>query len=136
MAAFAGRDIRIAYSSDSGVTYTNIAGAKTDGFNISREGIDITDKDDAAARTFLAKPGQFSVDANIEGLLSDSTLLELALDNTSTTLPYFRVTVGGEGSFAGEWFISGFEVSGSEGSEAATFTANIQSSGTVPWTAA
>lgn len=134
MAASAGRNMRIKYDSGGGAVV--IAGAQTDSFTINREGIDVTDKDDAGVRTMLAEIGTWSIDANIEGVLKDDTLLALASDAAPATLYDFEIDVSGLGTFAGEWFISNFEVSGAEGAEATTFTCAIQSSGAQTYTPA
>lgn len=134
MAASAGRDLRIKYDSGSGAAV--VAGARTDNFTINREGIDISDKDDAGVRTMLAETGTFSIDASVEGVLKDDTLLALAADPTQTALYDFEIDVSGLGTFAGTWYLANFEVSGASGAEATTFTANIQSSGTPTYTAA
>lgn len=134
MAASAGRNMRIKY--DSGAGAVVIAGAQTDNFTINREGIDVTDKDDAGIRTMLAEIGTWSIDANVEGVLKDDTLLALAADPAPTALYDFEIDVSGLGTFAGEWFISNFEVSGAEGAEATTFTCALQSSGEQTYTPA
>lgn len=134
MAASAGRDLRIKY--DSGAGAVVIAGARTDNFTINREGIDISDKDDAGVRTMLAETGTFSIDASVEGVLKDDTLLALAADPTQTALYDFEIDVSGLGTFVGTWYIGNFDVSGASGAEPTTFTANIQSSGTPTYTSA
>lgn len=134
MAAQAGRKIRIKY--DSGAGAAVIAGARSDNFTINREGIDITDKDDDGVRTMLADTGTFSIDATVEGVLTDDTLLALAADPTQTALYDFEIDVSGIGTFVGTWFLGNFSSTGAEGSEPVTFTANIQSSGTPTYTSA
>lgn len=132
MAAKPGRDLRIKYDSGGGAAV--IAGARTDNFTINREGIDITDKDDDGVRAMLAETGSFSIDASVEGVLKDDTLLALAADPTQTALYDFEIDVGGLGTFVGTWFLGNFEASGAEGTDPITFTANIQSSGTPTYT--
>ena len=134
MAASAGRDLRIKY--DSGAGAAVIAGARSDNFTINREGIDITDKDDSGVRAMLAETGTFSIDASVEGVLKNDTLLALAADPTQTALYDFEIDVSGLGTFSGSWFLGNFEVTGAEGTDPTTFTANIQSSGTITYTAA
>lgn len=134
--ASAGRDLRIKYSSDGGTTFVAVAGARTDKFTINREGIDITSKDDAGVRTMLAETGTFSVDASIEGVLEDDTILDLAIDPTQTTLFDFQIDVSGIGTITGEWYLGNFELTGEYGANAVTFTANLQSSGTMTYAAA
>ena len=134
MAASAGRDLRIKYDAGSGAAV--IAGARSDNFTINREGIEITDKDDAGVRTMLAETGTFSIDASVEGVLKDDTLLALAADPTQTSLYDFEIDVSGLGTFAGDWYLGNFEVTGADGTDPTTFTANIQSSGTITYTSA
>lgn len=134
MAASAGRDLRIKY--DPGAGAVAIAGARSDNFTINREGIDITDKDDAGVRAMLAETGTFSIDATVEGVLKDDTLLALAVDHTQTSLYDFEIDVSGLGTFTGTWYLGNFDVTGADGTDPTTFTANIQSSGTITYTAA
>jgi predicted secreted protein len=131
MAAKAGRTLRIKY--DSGAGAVVIAGARTDNFTINREGIDITDKDDDGVRALLAETGTFSIDASVEGVLKDDTLLALAADPTQTALYDFEIDVGGLGTFSGSWYLANFDATGAEGTDPITFTANIQSSGTITY---
>ena len=132
MAAKAGRALRIKY--DSGAGAVVIAGARTDNFTINREGIDITDKDDDGVRALLAETGTFSIDASVEGVLKDDTLLALAADPTQTALYDFEIDVGGLGTFSGSWYLANFDATGAEGTDPTTFTANIQSSGDITYT--
>ena len=134
MAASAGRDLRIKYDSGGGATV--IAGARTDSFTINIEGIDVTDKDDAGVRTMLAEPGTWSIDASVEGVLKDDTLLALASNSAPTALYDFEIDVSGLGTFDGSWFINSFEASGAEGTDPTTFTCSLQSSGAITYTAA
>ena len=134
MAAAAGRELRIKYNSGGGAIA--VIGAQTDSFTINREPIDVTSKDDSGVRTLLAETATFSIDANVEGVLKNDTLLALFADPTQTSLYSFEIQVAGLGTFSGSWFLANFESSGAEGAEAVTFTANIQSSGTITYTAA
>lgn len=133
MAAGSGRDLRIKY--DSGGGATAIAGARTDNLTINRGGIDITDKDDSGVRTFLdGELGTFSVSASVQGVLKDATLVTLAAGQTSVD-EAFEIVVIGLGTFAGNFMISSLEVAGEEGENPTTFTANLESSGAVTFTA-
>ena len=59
MAAIAGRKVRIKRGS------TAVAGARADSFTINNEPIDITEKDDAGWRKYLADVGVRSIDAEV-----------------------------------------------------------------------
>lgn len=136
MAALAGRKMRVKY--DSGVGAAVIAGARTDGLTINREYIDITDKDDVAERTLLGDElASISVSVSCEGVVKNGTLIALAMDPTPPSAHYdFEVEVTGIGTFTGAWGITSFEVTGSDGAEATTFSMTLESSGTITFTAA
>lgn len=135
MAAVAGRALRIKYSSD-GTTYTAIVGSTSDNFTITKEGINITDKDDAGVQTFIDDAvGTWAMSGGVEGILKDTTILALA--NSTTQFTYdFQVEIAGLGTYEGKFGISSFNPTGAEGAEAVTFTAEIASSGAITFTAA
>ena len=128
MTGRAGRTLRISINTGSGLAV--VAGAQTDSFTITAEGIDVTDKDDAGVRRMLPDIGTWSWDASVEGVLKDSTLLTEMFDVTRTALIPCSIDVSGLGTVTGDVFFNSYEVSGAEGAEAATFTAALQSSGT------
>jgi predicted secreted protein len=127
MAAISGRKVRVKRGS------TAVAGARSDSITINNEPIDITDKDDAGWRTFLADVGVRSIDCEVEGVLNDSTFLALAVGTGSALLEAYTLEVLGIGSFTGNFFLASFAVTG-EQADATTFTASIQSSGTITFT--
>jgi TP901-1 family phage major tail protein len=127
MAAISGRKVRIKRGS------TAIAGARSDSITINNEPIDITDKDDAGWRTYLADVGARSIDCEVEGVLTDSTFLALAVGAGSALLEAYTLEVLGIGSFTGDFYLASFAVTG-EQADATTFTASIQSSGTITFT--
>lgn len=125
MAALSGRKLRIKKGS------TAIAGARTDSLTINNEPVDITDKDDLGWRTMLSEAGVRSVDATVEGVIIDDVLIEAVM--ASNLISAYTVEIDGIGDFTADWFISSLELGG-EQADAVTFTANIQSSGTVTYT--
>lgn len=129
MAATAGRKLRIKKGS------TAIAGARTDNLTINNEPIDITDKAASGWRTMLADVGARSVDADVEGVLLDSTLIAVATGTASSLLAAYTIEIDGIGSFTGNFYLNSLAISG-EQADTVTFTANIQSSGTITFTAA
>lgn len=134
MAALAGRDVRIKY--DSGAGAAVIAGARTDSWTLNQGMIDITDKDDDGVRTLLGEVGTWSISGSLSGVLKDTTLIDLVDDPTASTLLDFEIEMVGIGTWAGDFMITSFEVSGEDGENPATFSCNLESSGTITWTAA
>lgn len=132
MAAMAGRAIRISFNPGSGMI--TVVGSTSDGFEITKEGINITDKDDAGVQRFLDDAvGTWAMSGSIEGILKDDALLLVANDTTSFTLP-MSVAVGGLGTYTGNFALTNFSVTGEDGAEAATFSAQLASSGTIAYT--
>jgi predicted secreted protein len=129
MAAVSGRKLRIKKGG------TAVAGARTDNLTINNEPIDITDKAALGWRTLLADAGVRSIDADVEGVITDATFLALAVGTASSLLAAYTLEIDGVGTFAGNFYLNSFAVSG-EQADTVTFTANIQSSGTITWTAA
>jgi predicted secreted protein len=127
MAAISGRKLRVKRGS------TAIAGARSDSITINNEPIDITDKDDAGWRTMLADVGVRSIDCEVEGILTDSTFLALAVGTASALLEAYTLEIDGIGDFTGNFYLASFAVTG-EQADATTFTASIQSSGTITFT--
>lgn len=127
MAAIAGRKVRIKRGS------TAIAGARSDSITINNEPIDITDKDATGWRTYLADVGVRSIDCEVEGVIQNSTFLALAVGAGSSLLESYTLEVLGIGSFTGNFYLASFAITG-EQADAATFTASIQSSGTITFT--
>lgn len=134
MAASAGRSLRIKYNDGTGAVV--ITGSTQDGFTITKDGIDVTDKDDSAIQTMISDAvGRWAMEGNIEGVLKNTTLLDLANDNTTFSYD-FEIDVAGLGSYTGTFGITNFQVTGPEGAEYVGFTCSLASTGPVTFTAA
>ncbi|MEQ3625988.1 MAG: phage tail tube protein [Celeribacter sp.] len=133
MAALAGRDLRIKY--DSGAGAVAIAGARSDNLTVNKGMIDITDKDDEGIRTLLDDIATKSLTGSVTGVLKDATLIDLVDGTEATHLPDMEIEVVGIGTWSGKFFISSLETAGEEGENPVTFTANLESSGAITWTA-
>ena len=127
--AISGRKLRI---SRDGVT---IVGARTDNFTISNEPIDITDKDDAGWSTMLADAGVRSIEADVEGILKDATLLGVSVGTASLLLKACTIEVEGIATFAGDFYLNSIELGGDQ-EDAVTFSATLASSGAITATIA
>jgi predicted secreted protein len=122
--AKSGRALRI--SRDS----TAIVGARTDNFTINNEPVDITDKDDDGWRTLLADAGLRSISADVEGVLKDATLIGVSVGTASALLESCELDVDGIATFTGNFLLTNLAL-GAEQGDAITFTANLESSGTL-----
>ncbi|MDH5796932.1 MAG: phage tail protein [Paracoccaceae bacterium] len=136
MAAAAGRAIRIAFDADGAGAGAAIAivGSTKDNFEITKEGINVTDKDDAGVQTFIDDVvGTWAMSGGVDGFLKDTTILAL-MNDTSQFTHTMEVAVAGLGTYRGLFAITNFKVDGPEGAEAATFSFQITSSGTITFT--
>lgn len=129
MAAASGRKLRIKKGT------AVIAGARTDNLTINNEPVDVTDKDDLGWTTLLADPATRNVAASVEGVLKDATLITASMGAGSAILTAYEVEIDGIGTFDGDWFLGSVELGGAHNGEI-TFSASLQSSGEVDFTAA
>ena len=131
MAALAGRALRIEISLDGGTTYTAIVGSTSDNFTVTKEGIEITDKDDVGVQTFIDDAvGKWAMSGGWEGIIKDTDLIEFMNDVDQFTYD-MKVTLGGLGTYTGTFGMSEIQVTGAEGAEAVTFSGSITSSGAI-----
>lgn len=135
MAATSGRAIRIKIDADGAGPGAAVAivGSTQDNFEIAREGINVTDKDDAGVQTFLDEVGTWAMSGGVEGILKDTTILDLVQQGDTFTQT-MEIQVAGLGTFRGQFGITNFSVTGPNGSDPATFTMQIASSGTITFT--
>lgn len=133
MAKVAGRKVKIYKGTGGGAVL--VAGARSDSITINNEPIDVTDKGDDGWRTLLADASVRSVEMSVGGMLSGDTLIAQALGATSALFDDYEIRIEGIGTAAGDFFFSNIEVSAPHDG-AAEFSASIQSSGVVTWTAA
>ena len=129
MPAIAGRKVRVQLGT------TNVAGAISDAITINREPIDGTDKDDAAVRQYIAELGTFSMSMSCSGHL-DGTALLVAANSTTLGTHAMTFVITGLGTYAGDFCITSFEVTGDEGADTTKFSASFESGGAVTFTAA
>ncbi|MCJ8334564.1 MAG: phage tail protein [Epibacterium sp.] len=137
MAASAGRNLRIKYDADGagGTAAAVIAGARTDGVTIENTFIDITDKDDLGIMDYLDDTGTQSLSLNCEGVMTDTTLLDLAKANGSGNAKnYFEVAIGSLATVAGNFLITNFSATGEDGDNPITFSCTLTSAGAMTWT--
>lgn len=109
---------------------TTVVGATTDSVTISNEPIDITDKDDGGWRTMLADVGVRTVSCSVEGILKDATLISAAQAAGNALIDNGIVDIDSVASLSGNWHLQSIEL-GAEQDGVVTFTATLESSGTV-----
>ena len=133
MAKVAGRKVKIYQG--TGVGATLVAGARSDSITINNEPIDVTDKGDDGWRTLLDDASVRSVEMSVSGMLSGDSLIGASLGATDKLFGEYEIQIDGIGTASGNFFFASIEVSAPHDG-AAEFTASIQSSGVVTWTAA
>lgn len=111
-----------------------IASMRTKSVTIGNEAIDITSDDDSGFRNLLDEPGQRQIDMSVEGLTTDDTLIDKAVNGTSLIEPY-TVELPSGATITGNFRFNNLEV-GAEYNAAMTFTGEFHSSGEFTFTAA
>ncbi len=135
-----GRELLI--SVDVGGTPTLIAAVTTKSPNRARTAVDVTTDDDNGWRSLLANPGNKSVDLSVEGVLLESTTFDATafMNQWYQSAELMNVTVetpselANNGTETGLFFLASFNTTGSQDGSV-TFTAELQSSGEITYTA-
>ena len=129
--SLAGRKIRINISLDGGTTYTPIEGSTSDNFEITKEGILITDKDDLGVQTYIDDDiGTWAMSGGFEGIIKDTDLVAFMNDTVQFTYDC-ELMIGGLGTYTGKFGITNMAITGAEGTDPATMTGTLASSGTI-----
>ena len=133
MAKVAGRKVKIYQGTGGGATL--VAGARSDSITINNEPIDVTDKGDDGWRTLLDDASVRSVEMSVSGMLSGDSLIGASLGPTNDLFGAYEIRIEGIGTAAGNFFFSSMEITANHDG-ATEFSASIQSSGVITWTAA
>lgn len=134
MAASIGRDLVIKDASSSPAV--TVAGVRTRGVNINAEPVDVTDDDSSGWRELLDEPGQKQVDLSLSGVTDDDTWrAKMMTSNSSQTHEDMEITYPDSGTLTGKFFIASYNETG-EYNGAVTFEMELQSSGTITFSAA
>lgn len=128
--AQAGRNIQF-YSGDSETGVRICARTKT--LNFASESINVTQDCDDGKRRLLEEGAEEHIDASIEGILVDSTLISKFMTGSAFLSDYTAV-IPGYGSITCDFRLSGIEI-GAPHEDAATFSATLESSGEWTFTA-
>lgn len=110
---------------------TPVATARTTSMAINNEAVNITSAGDDGVRRIMSEAGEKSVEVTLDGLYTDSSLMDLALGGTliqDVELDYQTYTL------SGDFFLSAYN-EGQPYNEAITFSATLMSTGAVIKTA-
>jgi len=117
-------------------TFNTIGGMRSNSMTINGEQVNISDKDSAGWRELLADAGEKSVSLSGSGVFKD-TASEGTLQTaaTSQTIDNYEIVFESGAKFTGAFQVSNLEYTGENNSEL-TFSASLESSGPVTFTAA
>lgn len=111
-----------------------VAGVRTASGRIGNEAVDITNKDSGGWRELLEGAGTQSVDINVEGVANDGASYETFKGYAqSASINGFQLIGADNDAISGSFLIANFEESAAHNGET-TFSATLQSSGTVTFT--
>lgn len=111
---------------------TPVATARTTSMAINNEAVNITSAGDDGVRRIMSEAGEKSVEVTLDGLYTDSSLMDLALGGSliqDVELDYQTYTL------TGDFFLSSYN-EGQPYNEAITFSATLMSTGAVIKTSA
>lgn len=115
--------------------FTQVAGLTETGFTINNEGVDITNKDSAGWRTFLADANIKSISISADGRPDDVAVSQTILADaySSTTLTNYKLVYNSDGTtwdtITGAFQVTSYERSGPT-DDGETFSITLESSGT------
>lgn len=121
MAEILGRKVTVTVGTDV------IATARTTSLAINNEAVNITSAGDDGIRRIMAEAGEKSIEITLDGLYTDSSLMDVALNGTliqDVVLDYDTYTL------TGDFFLSSYN-EGQPYNEAVTFSATLMSTGAV-----
>lgn len=121
MAEILGRKVTVTVGTDV------IATARTTSLAINNEAVNITSAGDDGIRRIMGEAGEKSIEITLDGLYTDSSLMDVALNGTliqDVVLDYDTYTL------SGDFFLSSYN-EGQPYNEAVTFSATLMSTGAV-----
>lgn len=121
MAEQLGRKVTVSVGGDV------VATARTTSMTVNNESVNITSAGDDGVRRLMDEPGEKSVEITLDGLYTDESLYDLAQGAsllTAVVLTYETYTL------TGDFFLASYN-EGQPYNEAITFSATLQSSGSV-----
>ncbi len=138
MAASKGRSFVLKMGDGAGSeVFTQVGGIKTTGFQLSGEAVDVTTKDSAGWRALLADAGVKSMSISVDGIFNDSVIEEtFRAAAAAQTIHNFQILDGTTGDkWQGAFQITSYSRAGDH-NNAVTYSATLESSGAVTFTAA
>lgn len=109
-----------------------IANLQTKNLEVNREPADVTDDDSSGWRELLPEPSQIDVNISVEGVLANDTLRSRAISKDG--LKGRTLVYPDGGKVTADWFLASYSEEHTY-NEAATFSAELQASGVVSYTA-
>ena len=117
-------------------TQTTVGGLRSNSIVLNDEAVDITNKDSANARTYLAAAGVKSVTITGSGVFTDTTAEQQMRTNWGgAALSAMSFIVPDLGTFSGNFHIASLEYAGEYNGEA-TYSATFESGGAISFAAA
>jgi predicted secreted protein len=112
-----------------------VIGARSKSISINNEAIDITSDDDSGWQTFLGTdPAQRGISMSISGILKDTALTDLALQDGSLLISEYTLDVLGLFEVSGDFHFGNMSIEAPY-KEGVTFTAEVNSSGPLEYVA-
>lgn len=109
-----------------------IANLRTKSLSINNELVNVSDDDSSGWQEFLDEPGEVAANWSVDGVLANDTLRAEAL--SKSLIKADTITYDDGGTMTGDFALASYSEEHAY-SDAATFSAEIQSSGVITYTA-
>lgn len=132
--AYTGRSAALGISADGGSTFTTIGGVRANNVTLNNNPVDITHVSSGGFQEMLPDGGSQSVSISVDGVVIDNTPFETMLTQADDrTLIRYKVTFANAGVLEAAFAITSLQL-GAPYNDAQTFSASLESSGTIIFT--
>jgi predicted secreted protein len=132
--AYKGRSAALLVSANGGSTFTTVGGVRTNNMTFNNNPVDITSVSSGGFQEMLADGGNQSVSISIDGIVIDNTPFETMLTQADDrTLIWYKVEFASGGVLTARFVVSSLQI-GAPYNDAQTFSASLESSGTITFT--
>ena len=134
--AYKGRSAALSISSNGGSTFTTIGGVRTNNMTLNNNPVDVSNVDSNGFQQMLADGGMQSLSISCDGIVLDNTAFEtMQTQADDRTLVWYKITWGAGAIFTCQMAVVTLQI-GAPYDNAQTFSASLESSGTLVFTPA
>lgn len=132
--AYAGRAAALSNSANGGSTFLVVGGVRTSSVTLNNNPVDITNVGSGGFQEMLANGGNQALSISLDGVVLDNTPFETMLTQAKDrTIIRYRLAFASGGVIEAPFVIASVAITGAH-NDAQTFSATLESSGTIIFT--